>query len=97
MLNFKPESTLQATRLERGDKYDQSVVYLLSTLPSEAFLVEKKGEAWEVTTGVVSVSQGDPVLYPEHVVVGETVAKPKDEKPKEKPKKKNQGLIENEK
>ena len=71
MLNFKPEITLKANRLERGDKYDQSVVYLLSTLDSESFLVEKKGGSWIVTTGLVSP-----------VVVVET----KDEKPKKKKK-----------
>lgn len=54
MLNFKPDITIKATRLERGDKYDHSVVHLLSTLPSDAFLVEKKGGAWIVTTGLVS-------------------------------------------
>lgn len=54
LLNFKPNITIQATRLERGDKYDQSVVHLLSTLPSESFLVEKKGGSWIVTTGLIS-------------------------------------------
>jgi len=70
-LNFKPETSIKATRLERGDKYDHSVVHLLSTLPSEAFLVEKKGGSWIVTTGLVS-----PVV----------IVKAKAEKPKKKKK-----------
>jgi len=76
-LTFQTGRVYIANTLERGDKYDKSVVHWLSTLPGEAFLVERKNEAWEVITGVVSVSQGDPVLYPHG-----TVAKPKDEKPK---------------
>ena len=44
---------MKATQLERGDKYDQSVVHLLSTLDSESFLVEKKGGSWKVTTGQI--------------------------------------------
>jgi predicted NUDIX family NTP pyrophosphohydrolase len=41
--------------LERGDKYDKSVMYLLSTLPGETFWVEKKGGGWKVTIGEIVV------------------------------------------
>lgn len=79
MLNFEPGMTIQANQLERGDKYDQSVAHLLSTLDSEAFLIEKKGGLWTVTTGIVSeVPLVEPVIVKN---------KPK-EKNKDKPKKK---------
>lgn len=91
-LTFQTGRTYRANILEHGDKFDQSVVHLLSTLPSESFLVEKKAGAWVVITGVVSVSRGDPVLGSQDVV-NETVAKPKDEKPKEKPQKKKKEKV----
>ena len=93
-LTFQTGRVYKANIIERGDKHDQSVVYLLSTLSGEAFLVENKAGSWRVTTGAVSVSQGDPIIYSEPVVsegdpvlssqnvVREAVAKPKDEKPK---------------
>lgn len=83
-ITFQAGRAYRANIIERGDKHDQSVVHLLSTLPGEAFLVENKDGLWSVTPGWVSVvSSTDPVI------VGEAVAKPKDEKPKyEKPKEK---------
>lgn len=63
MIYFEPESTLPASRLEMGDKYDNSVVYMLSTLPSEVFLVEHKNGSWAVTTGtVVGAESEGPIV-----------------------------------
>lgn len=53
MLGFKPTMTHQATQLERGDKYDKSVVHLLQTLGSGPHLVEGTIAGWKVTTGTI--------------------------------------------
>lgn len=82
-ISFQTGRSYKANIIERGDKHDQSVVHLLSTLPSKAFLVENKDGSWSVTPGWISV-----VSPTQPVIVKEAVAKPKDEKPKEKPKKK---------
>jgi len=71
-LNFQTGRSYRANIIERGDKHDQSIVHLLSTLPSETFLVEKKGGSWIVTTGLIS-----PV-----VIIEAQNEKAKDEKPK---------------
>ena len=81
-LNFQAGRLHIANTLERGDKYDHSVVHWLSTLPGEAFLVERKHESWIVTPGTVSVSQGDPVLYLVDIVEEEFTPTFPDEKPK---------------
>jgi len=74
---FQTGRSYRANIIERGDKHDQSVVHLLSTLPGKTFFVENKDGSWSVTPGsVIVASPTDPVI------VKETVAKPKDEKPK---------------
>ena len=73
MLVFKPILVFDATQLERGDKYDTSVVHLLETLDAEHFLVQKKDGRWKIMTGTLSI-QPD--------IVGEQVA----EKPEKKKK-----------
>ena len=89
-LNFQAGRLYIANTLERGDKYDHSVVHWLSTLPGEAFLVERKDEAWQVTPGLVSVSPStDPVIVEEEFTPTFSDEKPKAAKPKAaKPKKK---------
>ena len=52
-VTFQEGRIYRANKIERGDKHDQSIVHLLSTLPGKAFLVEKKGGVWKVTTGQV--------------------------------------------
>jgi hypothetical protein len=64
--------------MERGDRLDQSVIYLLSTLPSEAFLVQKKSGLWKVTVGDVVVEAPVVVDVPAPVkAVVAAKAKPK--------------------
>ena len=63
-LCFQTQRVYKANIIERGDRYDQSVVHLLSTLPGEAFLVEKKGGGWRVTTGQLMVDIPVPTEIP---------------------------------
>ena len=52
-ITFQTGRVYRANIIERGDKHDQSIVHLLSTLPSKTFLVENKDGSWSVTTGQV--------------------------------------------
>jgi len=61
-MSFQTGRMHLANTLERGDKYDNSVVHWLSTLPGEVFLVERKNEVWIVTTGQVIVDVPEPLF-----------------------------------
>ena len=52
-LSFQTGRSYRANKIELGDKHDQSIVHLLSTLPSKTFLVENKDGSWSVTTGQI--------------------------------------------
>ena len=89
-LTFQTGRSYRANKIELGDKHDQSVVHLLSTLPGEVFLVEIKGGSWIVTTGLISMPPPtDPVIVEEEFTPTFSDEKPKAAKPKAaKPKKK---------
>lgn len=82
-LSFQAGRSYRANKMESGDKYDQSVVHLLSTLPSEAFLVEKKGGLWRVTTGQVMADTPVVVNAPAPASPA-IIAKTKPKQPKKK-------------
>jgi hypothetical protein len=67
--------------LERGDKYDKSVMYLLSTLPGETFWVEKKGGGWKVTIGRIVGAESEAPAKQPTVVAPPVPPKPKPKAP----------------
>jgi hypothetical protein len=66
---FEAGRVYRANKIELGDKHDQSVVHLLSTLPGEAFLVERKGGSWIVTPGQVMAETPVPVAVKDEPAV----------------------------
>lgn len=48
---FNPVSKRRATKLERGDKHDRSLVWTLSVMPGETFLLKKDRDGWIVLAG----------------------------------------------
>jgi len=85
-LTFQAGRVYSANKIERGDKHDLSIVHLLSTLPGEAFLVEKKDVVWEVTTGqvVTDAPVKADIPVPASKLLKTVIAKIKPKKPKKK-------------